>query len=317
MSKINCWILSDKLIGHEKQSISLADSLNINYKIIKINKLNFLERNTLSILNLKQKVNSLKPPYPKLIISCGKSTAYYANFMKKKLGKKIFSIFIQKPPINIKNFDLVITPKHDNCSGRNVITTFGALTKINTKYIKEIRKKKKPSVLKKEFIVVLLGGDSKHHKITIPILDKIIKKISSIQKKNKIKIIFMVSRRTKNKDIIYLKRNLKKKEFIFVLPNSKKISYVNAISFAKAIIVSSDSVSMVSEACSTGIPTYIIDIPTKSKKFGLFIKNLINLKLAYYLKDSISLKEKKKTLNDIDMVARKIKKKLNLNYENL
>ena len=93
---------------------------------------------------------------------------------------------------------------------------------------------------------------------------------------------------------------------------SKKVSYLNAISFAKAIIVTSDSVSMVTEACSTGKPTYIIDIPTKSKRFSLFIKNLIHLKLAYYLKDSISLKGKKKTLNDIDKVVEKIKKRIEI-----
>ena len=36
MSKKNCWILSDNLVGHEKQSISLAEKLNINYKLIKM-----------------------------------------------------------------------------------------------------------------------------------------------------------------------------------------------------------------------------------------------------------------------------------------
>ena len=82
------------------------------------------------------------------------------------------------------------------------------------------------------------------------------------------------------------------KNFVFILPESKKVSYLDALSFAKAIIVTSDSVSMVTESCSTGKPTYIIDIPTKSKKFSLFIKNLIDLKLAYYLKDSISLKNR-------------------------
>ncbi|PPR31360.1 MAG: hypothetical protein CFH28_00528, partial [Alphaproteobacteria bacterium MarineAlpha6_Bin6] len=133
----------------------------------------------------------------------------------------------------------------------------------------------------------------------------------------KIKILILVSRRTNKKDLLYLKINLSNKNFLFILPSSKKVSYINAISFTKAIIVTSDSVSMVSEACSTGKPTYIIDIPTKSKKFSLFIKNLINLKLASYLKDEISLKTKKKVLNDIDKVIKKIKLKLKIYYENL
>ena len=35
MSKKDCWILSDSLVGHEKQSMSLANKLNIDYKLIK------------------------------------------------------------------------------------------------------------------------------------------------------------------------------------------------------------------------------------------------------------------------------------------
>ena len=142
MSKKNCWILSDNLIGHEKQSISLAEKLNTNYKIIKTKKLNLIERNLLIFFNLK-KTKFLKAPFPKLIISCGKHTAYYSKLIKKKLNEEIFSIFIQKPPIDIKNFDLVIVPKHDNCKGSNIIETQGALTKINFEYIKKVNKKKK------------------------------------------------------------------------------------------------------------------------------------------------------------------------------
>ena len=309
MSKKSCWILSDNLVGHEKQSISLAEKLNINYKLIKIKKINFFKRNLSSFFNL-QKKNFFKPPYPKIIISCGKNTAYYSKMIKQKTKNKIFSIFIQKPPINLDNFDVVISPKHDKCKGLNVIETQGALTKINSKYIKNINKKKPPSVLKEKFISLLIGGDSRHHKITKPILDKIIKNLKSIEEQKKIRIFILVSRRTGKKDYLYLKKNLISKNFIFVLPNSKKVSYLNAISFAKAIIVTSDSVSMVTEACSTGKPTYIIDIPTKSERFSLFIKNLIHLKLAYYLKDSISLKGKKKALNDIDKVVEKIKKRI-------
>ena len=311
MSKKSCWILSDNLIGHEKQSISLAEKLNINYKLIKMREINFFKRNLSKLFNLEKK-KFFKPPYPKIIISCGKSTAYYSKMIKQKTKNKIFSIFIQKPPINLNSFDVVVSPKHDKCKGLNVIETEGALTKINSKYIKNINKKKPPSVLKEKFISLLIGGDSRHHKITKPILDKIIKNLKSIEEQKKIRIFILVSRRTGKKDYLYLKKNLISKNFIFVLPNSKKVSYLNAISFAKAIIVTSDSVSMVTEACSTGKPTYIIDIPTKSKRFSLFIKNLIHLKLAYYLKDSISLKGKKKTLNDIDKVVEKIKKRIEI-----
>ena len=68
---------------------------------------------------------------------------------------------------------------------------------------------------------------------------------------------------------------------------------------------------MVSEACSTGKSIYLIDIPTKSKKFALFIKNLIDLKLINLFKNTISLKNNNNALNDTEYTVKKIKKKFN------
>ena len=123
------------------------------------------------------------------------------------------------------------------------------------------------------------------------------------------KILIFFSRRTGKYNENYLRTNLIHKNFIFISPKSKKINYLQALCWAKIIIVSSDSVSMVSDACSTGKPVYIINIPSKSKKFGLFIKNLINLKLIKFFNGTISLKNNKNALNDIKTIVEEIKKK--------
>ena len=59
--------------------------------------------------------------------------------------------------------------------GENIIETNGSLTKINLKYINNIKKSKKNNLSKKKFITVLIGGNSRHHKITKKILEKILK----------------------------------------------------------------------------------------------------------------------------------------------
>ena len=64
---------------------------------------------------------------------------------------------------------------------------------------------------------------------------------------------------------------------------------------------------MVSDACSTGKPVYIINIPSKSKKFGLFIKNLINLKLIKFFNGTISLKNNKGVDRLIDKIMVRVK----------
>ena len=310
--KKNCWIISDNIIGHENQSISLADKLNLKYKIKKIKRLNFFQRNFLIFFPSILLDKNIYPPYPKVIISCGKNTAYTANLLKKKLKEKIISIFIQKPPINVKKFNLVIAPKHDECFGENVIRTNGALTKINKNYIKKIKNKRRiPLILKKKNLVVLIGGNSRHHKITTGTLKKIKNKLLITSKKYKYKILILFSRRTGKYNENYFRTNLTNKKFVFISPNSKKINYLEAISFAKAIIVSSDSVSMISEACSTGKAVYLLNIPTKSRKFNLFIKNLINLKLIKFFNGMVSLKSTTNALNDTENIVKEIKKKLN------
>ena len=314
MVKKSCWVISDNIIGHENQSISLADKLKLQYKIKKIKRLNFFQRNFLIFFPSILLDKNICPPYPKVIISCGKNTAYTANLLKRKLKKKIISIFIQKPPINIKKFNIVITPKHDQCFGENVITTNGALTKINKSYIKKIKNKKRiPLILRKKNLVVLIGGSSMHHKMTSKTLKEIKNKLVITSKKYKYKILIFFSRRTGKYNENYLRSNLTDKKFIFISPNSKKIIYLEALSCTMAIIVSSDSVSMVSEACSTGKSVYLFNIPTKSKKFSLFIKNLINLKLIKFFNGTVSLKNSSNALNDTENIVKEIKKK-NLNF---
>ena len=309
--KKDCWIISDNIIGHENQSIALADKLNLKYLIKKIKRLNYFQRNLLNLFPSLFLERNLYPPYPKIIISCGRNTAYVAEFFKRKLKKKILSIFIQKPPINNKFFDLIITPKHDQYRGKNVINTNGSLTRIDQKYIRKIKQKiKKPSFIKEKYIVLLIGGNSRHHKIDNKILIKMKDNLKKVSEKYNFKILILFSRRTGEFIENYLKDNLNKKKFIFIPNNSKKVDYLIALSYAEIVIVSSDSVSMVSDACSTGKPVYLIDIPTKSKKFKLFINNLINLKLVKFFNGSVSLKKNKNTLNDTENVANNINIKI-------
>ena len=55
------------------------------------------------------------------------------NCFKKKIWKKIFNIHIQDPKVSFNNFDLIISPEHDNIKGDNVLKTKGLNTLFNKK----------------------------------------------------------------------------------------------------------------------------------------------------------------------------------------
>ena len=63
---------------------------------------------------------------PDLIISCGRKSVIPSILLKKK-NKKIFTIHIQDPKVNLKNFDIIIAPEHDNLIGDNVFNSKGAI----------------------------------------------------------------------------------------------------------------------------------------------------------------------------------------------
>ena len=90
----------------------------------------------------------------------------------------------------------------------------------------------------------------------------------------KIEIVYCFSRRTSNS----LKLNIieNKKENSFIFPDKYFNPYWELINIADFIFVTADSISMVSDALSTGKPTYVIPIKKvkmKIKKFHLYLQN--------------------------------------------
>ena len=45
---------------------------------------------------------------------------FHLFYLKEEI-KKIFSIHIQDPKVNFKNFDVIVAPEHDNLKGDNVL----------------------------------------------------------------------------------------------------------------------------------------------------------------------------------------------------
>jgi Predicted nucleoside-diphosphate-sugar epimerase len=109
------------------------------------------------------------PNSPRIIIASGKASVGISIILKKYNKDKVIVIQIQDPRVNSKYFDIVSSPIHDKTLGNNVIKTYGALNRINSKSISDakIKFKKNFTNLKKPIIPLLIGGNNKHFKIQI------------------------------------------------------------------------------------------------------------------------------------------------------
>ena len=108
----------------------------------------------------------------KIIISCGRKSVIPSIVLKKRFKNEIFNIHIQDPKVNLKNFDTVVCPDHDNLIGENVIKTKGAIHYLTNQEIDKNIHYLKPNHGKKKIVTFILGGPNKYYSFSIKQMDK-------------------------------------------------------------------------------------------------------------------------------------------------
>lgn len=217
---------------------------------------------------------SFKKPttYPKIIIAGGRHALQMASWFSKK--SKI--IALQNPKHLIDKFDLVIVPKHDKVKKQNhIIETIGCLSikKQNDYYIPW-------KDLPRPWCGVLLGGNSKHHTYTKEDAILLAHYLNTFPHS----LLLIPSRRTPIKWLDFLSKQLIRKS-IWIWNQKEKNPYASILNNADCLVITSDSVSMLSEGCMTGKSVYIFNLPLKSQRITNLTFYLINQKYATCLKE--------------------------------
>jgi len=293
------WILTDNRIGSNNQSIAIAEKLSSDYitKKIEYNSLiklpNFIRRSSLLGIDLS-KSDSLDGSYPDLLISAGRRLSSVALNIKKKSGGKTFIVNIMDPNLPYNKFDLVLLPQHDNISETmkikypNIIETIGSVNRIQSTKMKSEAKKWETELKKlpKPYIAFIIGGDTKNTTFPPNKFGEITKALSNLANTMNGSLLITTSRRTSPACLQALKENLNCKYYLYDWNDENLKSeeqknplgnpYFAYMGISDYLVVTGDSMSMVSEACSTGKPVYVY-MPNQAlgKKHKRFCAKLI------------------------------------------
>lgn len=238
-----------------------------------------------------------------LILASGRRSLIFSS----TLAKKYSVIALLNPRCSFKSFKAVLLPEHDGYkTGGNIITFKGAL--IDLKIDRKV-KAKEPYIL-----TVLLGGDSKYYKYQHEDMKRFFDFIS-IKAKSHTNIVLKIcaSRRT-NIDLAYYLYGLIQKEILSVkcdfwphFPSNSPQSatfnhnpYLDYLHQADEIIVTSDSISMLVEACGLGVPVTVWRLPKIPKKFKFFFDDMVNNQYCVY--DDILNPSTQKIFNPIESI---------------
>jgi mitochondrial fission protein ELM1 len=139
--------------------------------------------------------------------------------------------------------------------------------------------------LPRPLVSVLVGGKNKHQDFT-PFLarDFAQKLIDAAQSGHGLAVSF--SRRTGQANEAILREALNGFS-CYIWDGKTENPYLGFLSLSDAIIVTSDSISMLSEACSTGKPVYIYELPNAGRRHQELVNSLIKTGKARYFKGKV------------------------------
>jgi len=217
----------------------------------------------------------LAPPWPDLLIAAGRQTVAPAAAIRRLARGRCFAVQILNPRFALDAFDLVAPPAHDRLAGANVLATVGAINRVTPARLAAEAARVAPSVaaLPAPRVAALIGGGSRHHRMTPADAAAIGARLAALARDHGAGLMVTASRRTGDANTRALREALAGVAAT-VWDGAGHNPYFGYLGLAEAIVVTADSVAMVSEACTTGKPVSVIDLPGGSAKLDRFHADL-------------------------------------------
>ncbi|MEK9661094.1 MAG: mitochondrial fission ELM1 family protein [Alphaproteobacteria bacterium] len=273
---LRTWIVSDGKIGMENQCRGVAEALGVDAEIKRIDIAKpwrwlppQLWLSPLSVLT--EKGDRLAPPWPDLLIATGRKSVAPALAIRTASGGKTFCVQIQNPGVDPARFDLVIAPQHDGLVGENVVSLLGSPHGVTANKLAQARSEFAALVepLPQPRIAVLLGGDNAVYRMTDAIADALARQLADAARSSGGGLAITASRRTPASAMVRIRAALTGEATMFYDGKGPN-PYLGYLAWADAVIVTADSVNMVTEATATGKPVYVVALDGGSAKFERF-----------------------------------------------
>lgn len=280
ISQAASWVVTDGIPGVENQCLGLAAALGLTPEIKRI-KMRAPWRQLAPLLvcgaacAFSDEGDRMDAPWPDILIASGRQSilaSLYVARESRRGGKRgTFTIQIQNPRIDPARFNAVVTPRHDQLSGANVISPLGSLHRVTPALLAEEAAKLAPRVaaLPGRKIGVLIGGSNAVYRLTPDLMRTLAGQLRQLAGQG-YGLMITTSRRTGKENEQILRTALADAP-VFIWDGQGANPYFGILGLAEALLVTGDSVNMVSEACAAGKPVMLLPLEGDgSAKFRRF-----------------------------------------------
>jgi mitochondrial fission protein ELM1 len=280
------WILNDGKIGTLNQCLGLAEAIGLD-PVIKIIEPRLPWRLLPSkwwikpLAAQKRHAAQLAPPWPDVVICCGRAAAAPTAEIGRLSQGRTKVIAVQDPRLDPTRFDLIVVAIHDALRGPNVIVTEGALNRMTPAKFAEAASRFAPvfAPLPKPLVAVLLGGTNTHYRLDGAGGAEIGQRLRALSDQTGAGLVITPSRRTDPAAVAAISAALDPARS-WIWDGTGENPYFGMLGLADHVLVTADSVSMASEAATTGKPIHILDLPGGGGKFGKFHERMRELGIA-------------------------------------
>ncbi|GJP52255.1 hypothetical protein CLOM_g11388 [Closterium sp. NIES-68] len=224
---------------------------------------------------------TLESEGPLLVVAAGRDTAAAAAEVKRLAPHSTLVVQIQHPRNDLHQYDLVVAPLHDfygltAAAGRevhpwilkwiapapptkNVVLTTGALHIAEPTLLRSAAATwHSLSEFPKPLVVVNIGGPTRHCSYRPDLIGQLALTLKEMLRDCQGSLSVSFSRRTPVAMQRVLRHELKDQDAVYIWDGQGLDPHLGNLAWADAFIITADSVSMISEACSTGKPVYVV-----------------------------------------------------------
>ena len=276
--KNECWAITDASAGNQRQALALAEMTGLPVRHLQLEPRApwswLAPRLALGgALALPRDQRRLfAPPWPRLAIGCGRAAALFTRMLRRLSRGQCHSVQILDPRMAPAHWDTVIAPRHDRLAGPNVLTPLGSLNPVDEDWLADGRDAC-PAFedLPQPRVGVLLGGPRKQLVLDADYARELAAHLLARHGREGGSLLVLASRRTPA-DALELFRDALAEVpgLVWSGPDDGRNPYPGVLGWADRLVVTPDSVNMLSEACAVGcaVHTHVAaPLPDKLARF--------------------------------------------------
>ncbi|MEZ5570338.1 MAG: mitochondrial fission ELM1 family protein [Halioglobus sp.] len=207
---------------------------------------------------------TLKPPWPDLVITSGVRNEPVCRWIRAKSGGKTRYVHVGRPWGSLSTFDLVVTtPQYRVPAHPQVLNNMLTLHGINADRLAQAKARwaDELGALPRPHFSVIVGGDSGPFTLGPKAAARLGREVSQLARAHGGSLLVTTSSRTRSSAARVLRENLDAPHVFYQWQGPDEDNpYLGMLAWADRLIVTGDSIAMLSEACATGKPVKMFDL---------------------------------------------------------